>query len=273
MIDPRLMRVGIEINDRINWYSELRMKATGTKYANPTQNEASVTISGLNTSTRDFILTETSPFNSNRKPKRLIIEAGRVSIGYFRLFAGDVISAEPSSPPDLDLIIKAKTGNSQAGKIVSVSGAAQAKLSAIAQRVAADIECGIDFQATDKTIANYSFSGPAIRQVARLQEAGQVRAFVDDSTLIVKDYDKPVEGRVRVLNMNSGMVGIPKATEKGVDVSFLITGESLIGGQLRLESKFNKSLNGDYLIAQLKFEIATHEDPFFYSAACTRQTQ
>lgn len=273
MIDPRIIRVGVEVAGKMNWYSDMRIKASGTKFANPTQNEASVTISGLSMATRDYILTETSPFNSNKKPKRLIVEAGRVSTGYFRLYAGDITGAEPSGPPDVDLLIKAKTGNSQAGKIVSVSAGASTKLSSVAKRVASDVEAELDFQAADKNIANYSFSGPAIKQIARLQEAGHVRAFLDDGKLVVKDYDAPVKGRVLVLNMGSGMVGIPKATEKGVDVSFLIMGESLLGGALRLESKFNKSLNGDYTIAQLKFEIATHEDPFFYTASCTRQKQ
>jgi len=41
----------------------------------------------------------------------------------------------------------------------------------------------------------------------RLAEAGGVRAFVDDTRLIVQDFDKAVRGRVKILNMNSGMVG------------------------------------------------------------------
>jgi|ERR1051326_919622 hypothetical protein len=271
MLDPRLVRVGIEIDGKINWYSDLRIKASGTKSANPTQNDCTVTISGLATNVRDYLLTETSPYNAKKnKPKRLILDAGRVSTGYFRVFEGDIVSSQPSVPPDIDIEIKAKTKNSQAGKIVSVSGNASMKLSTICRRVADDIEAELNFQATDKNIANYSFSGPAIKQVQRLQEAGQVRAFVDDNVLIVKDYDKPVKGRLRVLNMDSGLVGLPKATEKGVELTFLITVESLLGGQVRLESKFNKSLNGDYTIAQLKFDLSTHDDPFFYTASCTK---
>ena len=70
--------------------------------------------------------------------------------------------------------------------------------------------------------------------------------------------------------MNSGLVGLPKITEKGVDVTFLIDGESALGGLLRLDSKFNKAASGDYTIDQLKFEVASHDDPFFYVATCTR---
>ena len=66
------------------------------------------------------------------------------------------------------------------------------------------------------------------------------------------------------------MAVIPKATEKGVDVTYLIDGESSLGGMLRLDSKYNPALNGDYIIEQLKFDIASHDDPFFYQATCKR---
>ena len=97
-----------------------------------------------------------------------------------------------------------------------------------------------------------------------------MRAFIDDDLLIVKDMGSVIRGAVRVLNLDSGLVGIPKATEKGLDVTFLIDRETKLGGMLRLDSRMNKALNGDYSIDQLKFDIATHEDPFFYQAQCTR---
>jgi hypothetical protein len=269
-VDLRRIRVGIEVSGQINWYEGLRVKASGTKYANPLQNECQVTIGGLKASVRDYILSETSPYNSNRTPKRLVMECGRVSTGLFRIFTGDILSAEPGPPPEVEITLKAKTQSAQSGNIVAISGAAISKLSGISRRVADEMNLGLDFQALDKNIGNFSFSGAAIKLVNQLQETGNVRAFIDDESLIVKDYDKALSGRLKILNMNSGMVGIPKQTEKGVDVTFLIDSESLLGGMLRLESKFNKAINGDYVIDQLKFEVATHDDPFFYTATCTR---
>lgn len=273
MIDLRAIRIGIEVSGRMNYYSAadgMRIKASGTKYANATQNECSVTISNLRRETRDFLLTETSPFNKNRTPKRLVVEVGRISTGLFKVYTGDIISAEPSSPPDVDIVLKSKTGNAANGVVVSKSAQATSRLSAIAAAVATDIGATLVFQALDKLIGNYTYTGGALGQVNRLAEAGGVRAFVDDTRLIVQDFDKAVSGRVKILNMNSGMVGIPKATEKGVEVTYLIDGESVLGGTLRLESKFNRSLNGDYKIDQLKFDVASHEDPFFYQATCSR---
>lgn len=268
--DLRRIRFGIEISGRINWYEGLRVRASGTKFANAQQNECTLTVSGLSMSTRDHLLTETSPFNSNRTPKRLIIEVGRVSTALFRIYIGDIVSAEPTSPPDVDIVIKAKTQSAQAGNVVAISSGPLSKLSAVSQRVADEIGLGLDFQALDKNISSFSYTGAALKMVNLLQESGGVRAFIDDELLIVKNYGQALAGRLRILGANTGMVGIPKATEKGVDVTFLIDSESLLGGILRLDSKINKSINGDYVIDQLKFDVASHDDPFFYTATCSQ---
>ena len=272
MIDLRRIRIGIEVNGQINWYEDanLNVKASGTKYANPLKNDCIVTISGLSTSTRDYILTETSPFNSNRTPKRLIVEAGRQTLGLFRIFIGDIVSAEPNSAPDVNLTIRAKTQNAQSGNIISVEGATTQRLSAIADRAAREIGVGLDFLATDKNIANFAFTGAAIKLVESIQQAGDVRAFIDDELLIVKNYGIAHSGRVKILNQESGMVGIPAPDEKGLVVSYMVDGESVLGGTLRIDSRMFKAVNGDYIIDQLKFDISSHTDSFFYTATCSR---
>ncbi|MCQ9426673.1 hypothetical protein NRB16_24440 [Pseudomonas sp. LJDD11] len=270
MLDLRRIRIGIEIDGRIRYYEGLRVKVSGTKYANPLMNDCTVTITGLSQTTRDYLLTEASPFNDNRTPKRLIVEVGRVSTGLFRLFLGDIESAEPGSPPDIDLTLKAKTQAAAGGQLLARSGAPLTPLSALAQGVANDLGLALEFQAQDRNIGNYSHTGSALQQVEKLQEAGGVSAYIDDDKLVVKDAGASLSGRMRVLNKNSGMVGIPKPTEKGVKATFLIDPETAIGGGLRIQSRFNVALNGDYVINQLAFDVQSHADPFFYTALATR---
>lgn len=266
MLDLRRIRIGVEVSGQIQFYEGLRVRVSGTKFADPMQNDCTVTISGLKRETRDYLLTETSPFNDNRTPKRLIVEVGRESTGLFRLFVGDIVSSEPSSPPDLDLTIKAKTQNAQAGNIVSTAAPASSRLSALAQQVARDLGLTLEFDAQDKNIGNYQHTGAALKQVDKLAAAGGVVAYIDDDKLIVKDALRPLTNRVRILNKDSGMVGVPKITEKGITVQFLIDPETAIGGALRIESKINPAINGEYVINQLKFDANTHEVPFFYTA-------
>lgn len=270
MIDLRRVRVGIEVKGRVNFYEGLNIAVSGTKFTSPTQNEATIDIIGLNADTRDYILSVTSPYSEESGTKRVIVEVGRVSTGLFVIYSGDIISAEISSPPDIKLTIKAKTNNANNYKIVTHSGNALQRLSEIARIVANNNGVGLTFEATNKNISNYSYGGAASRQVSDLQRAGNVKAFIDDGMLFVKDSSRALNQRRRILSAKSGMVGIPTATEKGLKVTYLVDGDSDLGGQLTIDSKMNKSLNGDYVIDQLTFDVTTHDDAFFYTAICSR---
>jgi hypothetical protein len=61
-LDPRILRVGIEIGGNSKCMTDLAITAKGTKYANANQNDCEVTITNLAPATRDYILTEASPF-------------------------------------------------------------------------------------------------------------------------------------------------------------------------------------------------------------------
>lgn len=264
MIDLRRLRVTIEINGKAYSYEDLKIKASGSKFTNALQNECQVEITGLNADTRNFLLTQTSLINN--KP-RIIVEAGRVSTGIFSLYEGDIVQVEISSPPDIVLTINAKTNNANAMKIVSTSEGALTKLSRLAQIVAANNGKVLLFEATDdKWVSNYTYSGPAAKQIRDLEDVGGVNAFIDDNVLVVKDRVKAINNRRLILNMKTGLVGIPKAIDgDGVEITYLINSESVLGGQVTLESKFNKSLNGDYIISKLDFSVSNHDDDFFYT--------
>lgn len=269
-LDPRILRVGIEVNGRLKLYEGMDIKVSGMKYANPIQNECQVQISNLEKNTRDFILTETSPFNENRTPKRLIVEAGRVSTGTSRVFIGDITTATISQPPDIILSMKALTGNFQKGNLISRNQRAQAKLRRISEQVATDIGATLDFQATDKNIGNYSYSGAAIKQIDKISESGAVDAYLDDGVLVVKDINVPLNGKTRILSQETGMIGIPEVTEHGLKVRFLFDNQTTIGGALDITSILNPSINGLYAIYKLGFELTSRDVPFYLVAECKR---
>lgn len=270
-LDPRLLRVGIEIDGEVRVYDErFDIRVSGTKMASAAQNDCEVTISNLSRDVRNYLLTETSPFNPNRTPKRLYVDVGRVSTGLQRIFVGEITQSAPSQPPDIGLTLKALTGAYARGLIIARSGLTQEALSAIAARVAADLGVRLDFQATDKQIGNYAFNGNALAQVNALELAGGVDAYVDDTTLVVKDRDEPLPERVKVLSAASGMVGVPEATERGVKVTFLLDRDTVLGGRLDLASEINPAMTGQYTIYSLGFEAASRETPFYWTAEASR---
>lgn len=269
-LDPRLVQVSIEVNGQINTYDEIYIKATGTKYANPLQNEAQITITNLDKVTQDYILTETSPFNPNRTPKVLKLYAGRESYGTTLIYSGNIVSTLVSQPPDVTITLKCLTGNYNKGTVLARNKPGIATLQEIAAGIAQDTNTILNFQATNKNISNYTFNGSSLDQVALLGAAGTV-AFVDDDILVVKDQGIPIRGASRILDSASGMVGIPEITEQGIRVKYLLDNVSRLGGGLDIVSEVYPAINGSYVIYKLGFEISNRDTPFYYIAEAARR--
>jgi hypothetical protein len=269
-LDPRIVKVSIEVNGRINTYDQILIKATGTKYANALQNEAQITITNLDKVTQDYILTETSPFNQNRTPKVLKLYAGRESYGSTLIFSGNIVSATVSQPPDVTISLKCLTGNYVKGTILARNKPGIATLQDIAKGISQDINTILNFQATNKNISNYTFNGSALDQVRLLGSAGST-AFVDDDILVVKDVGVPIRGAVRELSSATGMIGIPEITEQGIRVKYLLDNISRLGGGLDIVSTVYPAVNGSYIIYKLGFEISNRETPFYYIAEAARK--
>lgn len=268
--DPRIVRVSIEIRGQLRVYDGLAITATGEKFANANQNETTVKIANLAKDVRDYLATECSPFNANRTRKKLILEVGRRSYGTFVLYAGDITSVTVGQPPDVWVELKCLTGDFDKGNIVSRSQPGKALLSVIAQQVANDLSLALAFEATDKQISSYSFTGGALKQVEKLASAGMVNAYVDDGRLIVKNQNQPMVGAVRMLDIDSGMIGKPEFTEHGVKVKFLIDNLTQLGGRLVIKSITEPSANGTFEIYKLSFDVASRDVPFYYIAEAKR---
>ena len=268
-LDLRLLRVSIEVNGQLRQYTDLAMTVQGQKFANPNQGEVTVSITNLAKEVRDNILTETSPFNRNRTPKRILIEAGRVSTGYSLLYTGNIYRANITQKPDQQTVIRALTGQFQQGNIVSMSLGEMSSLSTIANQVGQNLGLSVVFEAQDKQIANFTYNGPAAKQVDKLAELGNVSAFIDNETLFVKEVERSLSGRVRVIRPND-IIGIPEVTEQGLKLSFLYDTQTQLGGMLDVTSLQYPEATGQYVIYKLAYSLANRDTPFYYTAEARR---
>lgn len=270
-LDPRIVNVTLQVNGINKTYSSpLFITANGTKYGNALQNECEIVLNNLDRETQDYILTETSPYNLNRTPKLITVEAGRQSYGTAVIYQGNIVTASVSQPPDVGVVLKCLTGNFIKGNILTRSQGGQATLQQISTQVAQDTNTILNFQATDRNIANYSFAGPALQQVGLLNNLGGLNAFVDDGVLVVKNALIPLSNTLRILSAETGMVEIPQFTEWGVKVKYLLDNQTKLGGALQLISTVYPAVNGFYVIYKLSFQISTRETPFYYIAEAAR---
>lgn len=266
-LDPRIVKVSIQIGDQLKTYEGLYVTISGTKYANPIQNECEIKITNLSRETRDYLLTETSPFQpGGSKRKQVIVEAGRVSTGTAVIFKGDIVSSVGGQPPDIELTLKAQTANFHKGTMVSKSKGPSSSLRSIARQSAETLGLTLDFQAQDKQVSNYQHAGAATREIDKISSAGAVSVYIDDDRLVVKDVFLPLTGKTRILNIDTGMVGIPEFTEQGIKVKFLLDTVTTLGGALDIESQTNPAANGRYVIYKLAFEISSRDTPFYWVA-------
>jgi hypothetical protein len=275
VLDPRIVVLNITVNGKTKIYtasgdSPLNITATGTKYANALQNEAQITISNLDKATQDYILSETTPFNLNATQKTVTLFAGRDSYGTAQIYSGNIVSSMVTQPPDIGISLKCLTGNFLKTQVITNNQPSQATLNQIGKKVSQDLGLALQFEATNKNIGNYNFAGSSLKQVQLLNSLGGINAFVDDNTLIMKNALVPLTGTTRILNADSGLIGIPEFTEQGLKATFLLDNKTRIGGGLQIQSQIYPAINGNYVIYKLGFNITSREVPFYYIAEAAR---
>lgn len=271
MLDPRIVRVGIEVQGKLRLYEGLWVTVQVQKFCNPLQNEAQIQIANLSKEVRDYILTETSPYNRMRSRKRCVIYAGRESFGVSQIYSGDIYEASITQPPDIVLTLKCKTGWALKGSMVGYGLPSVSSLSDIAKQTSVAVGMPLQFEATEKNVSNFNYTGSAAKSVDALHGLGGIDAYIDDDKLIVKDKNKALNNTDNVLSLDTGLIGIPEPTDQGVKIKYLFDPYSKLGGQITLKSQLNPALSGKYIIYQLTYELASRDTPFYCIVACRRQ--
>jgi hypothetical protein len=270
-IDLRLISVQVQVNNTLQTFTQTaRIRARGEKFANALQNTCEVEISNLDTPTRNYLLTETSPFNQNRTPKLCTVSVGRVSTGLFLLYTGNIMTTGITQPPDITVKLKCGTAHFKKGSVGRRSGGKSTRLSTLANAVASNIGVSLNMQTPDINISNYTHNGNAESEVDTLGQAGNCQAYIDDDHLILKPVMTPLEGVAYNLSETTGMIGVPEATEQGLKVKMLWSPSVKLGGALNITSVLNPSINGTFVIFKLRFDVASRETEFYYEAECLR---
>ena len=269
-MDKRLLRVDLTINGRVNSYDTLAIESNGAKFCNSIANEGIIKITNLDRTTRDWILSATTPYQLNPSTAKIELYAGRESTGYASVFVADIFRSTITQPPDIGLTIICMTGFSEQGNIVSVSNGASTKLSTIVQSAANKMGLQLVNQATDKTVANYHYSGSAFGQIEAIGAIGGIDAYIDDNKLVVKNLNQALTGSTKLISQKTGMIGIPEVTAFGIRVKFLWDADTKIGSAITVHSELNPTANGTYTIYKLEWHLANRATQFYYIAEAVR---
>lgn len=282
--DPRIIEIDIVLPSQTvtfnNQSPALSIYASGSKFGSANMNTCQCAIFNLTKELRNQILTLSSPLlnppannpasqQTERKPITLNLRAGRRSTGTFLLFSGNVITCEMTQPPDIGLMLRSLTNNYNSFLLFGLQMPANSLLSEICQQVSNLNNCTLDFEASDRQISNYSFTGSLQYHLNKLNAMGGVQAGVDNGTLWVTDTGSARKNKNFVISESTGMVGIPQVTDQGVTVRVMINSGIYIGGSVTINSMVNPAANGTFKVVKMDYEIASRDQPFYYILLCS----
>ncbi len=184
-IDPRIVRLGITINNVTTWYEGYKITAKGTKVTSAIASDVDIAITGLKEETRNYILQSSKPGSALTKDTvSVILEVGRESYGASVYFKGDVFRSAPLPKPDIGVSLRCIIGYNNKRKIVQRGGLDElTSLRQIAEWVASDNGYNLSFEITDKNIRSYSFTGSAHDELKNLENLANSDVYVDNGTL------------------------------------------------------------------------------------------
>ena len=268
MINNRLLKVEIELNNTLRVYENLAITVEGVKEDTQKQNEFNITITNISREIREAILQDVYATQKSPKKRKILVYAGRLKSGYSLVFVGDIQNATPSSPPNIDISFKCLTGNDVKFDIVAKSGATKS-LKEIAESVAKSTNKRLIFEAINKTIGSYTYTGSALKEVQKLAEVGNVNAYIEDDKLIVKEKSKALKNTAFLVSYKSGLLRA-ESTEKGVKVKIYFNPNISIGSEIILESDLNKPLNGSWIVNKIVYNLQNRDSSFFMELEATK---
>ncbi len=266
--DPRIVQVSIQFPDETLTFEGLSIYASGRKYRATLQNTCECRIYNLTKEQRNYILSRTSPLNNPRQLINMSLNVGRESYGTFTLFNGYVAKSSTTQPPDIGISLSALTNGFEVGTILTNTQPALSQLSQIAAKIATDSGLSLDFRATDKQVANFSYNGSAAYQIHELNDMGDIVASVNNGILTVVNTGQANNNGAFLVNAANGMVGIPQFTENGVLVKIMINNIVQLGNKITLQSEMLPAANGDYIVQGIIYDIASRDQQFFYTLDC-----
>ena len=263
MLD-RLLRVSVTVDNELYVFTDFAITVQGSKYGSPTQNETIIKICNLPKKIRDFITTEASPQKrvKNRNRQKILVEAGRIGVGYSDVFAGDIVSATAGQKPDIWTTFRCITGYFNKTQYITTEVPQNTTLKKISQNIADSMGLALDFTIDDRVIENYGYSGSKSRQIDKLAQLSQSDVFVDDDSLIVKPIAKPSTGNTFEMSVDNGMIGVPEITDFGVKVEAYYDGRVKVGNEMLLKSEANPAANGEYVGYKVDYNLSNRDKPF-----------
>lgn len=270
-MDKRICYVQIQTPSGDKEIRNISIKGRITRKKSETGSTAKIAIANLSREDVEYLTTYTSPYIDQSKKKRINIFAGYESTGVGMIFSGDIYSALPEGLPDTWLNIEAKTEYFNQQNIITMSQP-RMNTKSIATIVANQLNLALVWRSkSQKFIDAFNFTGAKAKLLSRLNELDSFTAFVDNGSLLVIDNNEQPpetsttkkEGYIKLINGDSGLIGLPQPDEHGVKIKVLLDPAVKLGDWFKLESQRLPIVNGFYQVYEMTYDFATREPQYY----------
>jgi hypothetical protein len=236
---------GIDVKFKI----DLPMSAVMTK--------ADISICNLTRDDIEYLTTYTSQWIALTQRKRIRLFAGYAdALPIEMVFDGDIINAIPTAPPDIWLECKAQSGNYGSTQMFSRSVLVPSSIKSVMTEASGWVGKELEWRATsEKQIQKFDFSGSYTKLVDKLNGLDDVIVFEESDKLIAVDRNAPVrDGFIREISEQSGMIGVPKIDNIGIEAQLFLDTRIKRGDTVHLTSKRVPAADGLYYVYNITHE-------------------
>lgn len=226
-------------------------------------NDATITVYNLNDSNRDLL--------TSKEYDRLELFVGYVADSPKLIFKGDIISVI-NEKDDLDIITTLKCADGYKAftqsKTIRTMSAGQTDNDFVDQALK-DFKTArgnIDLP-NDRALPRGKVFMCDTREVMnKIAKNNNANWSIQDGELVVLPKDKALDEGY-IISSDTGMIGSPRKTDKGIEVTTLCNPEYKIGALIRIESRF-KEYSGDFKIESIQHNGDILADDWFSNLVC-----
>ena len=274
-MDKRICYIQIQTPSGDKEIKNISIRGNITRKMSETGSTAKISIANLSKEDVEYLTTYTSPYIDQSKKKRINVFAGYESTGVGLIFSGDIYLALPEGLPDTWLNIEAKTEYFNQQNIVTISQG-RMNTKSIASLIANQLGVSLIWRSkSEKFIDAFNFTGAKTKLINRLNLLDNFYAYIDNNSLYVVDVNeespntsnKKQSGYIKVINGDSGLIGLPQPDEYGNKIKVLLDPSVNLADWFKLESKRLPIVNGFYQVYEMTYDFASREPQYYLEIA------
>ncbi len=230
---------GEDVGDTVT-LSGFRMTADAINPGGDSMGRCQIRVFGLRNDVMNKLTTIGSINTAIKAKNSILLAAGDVDSGMNAVFTGTILDAwaDYNSSPDVAFNIIAFSGLAAAVKPVgATSYKGSTDVASILGQIAKD-EMGLGFEnhGVDAKLSSPYLSGTALAKVRSVAQAADVSWTIDRGVLVVWPGTGGRRGTVPLISPDTGMVGYPSLSSKGMAVKMLFNPNVLLGGDVQIQS-------------------------------------